>query len=266
MLTKFRPLLLGQALTLATIVAASPAESQITRDSRFVFGADVGVQMTINTRLDTVDFELFGETSRFTAAQELGRGTVYGVGGATRAWKRLGVGVYLSRVRTVSAATVEAHVPHPFFFEFPRFASAQVDRLVHRESALHVHGQYWLPIGSQLLLTLSAGPTFFGTSQDLVSEITTAEHGFPFEEADIASHTTQELKATAAGFNMGVDVAFFGLRQLGFLRSFETLDHVGVAFSLRHSRATSAVEFKGRKQPALELGGTHAMGGIRVAF
>ena len=266
MLTRFRPSLLVRALTLAIIVTAAPAEAQINRDSRFVFGADIGVQTTINTRLDTVDFELFGETSRFTTAQELGRGTVYGVGGAIRVWQRLGVGVHVSRVRTVSPATVEADVPHPFFFEFPRFASTQVNRLVHRELALHLQGEYWLPIGSQLLLTLSAGPTFFDAGQDLVSEITTAERGFPFEEADIIVRETQKLKATAAGFNMGVDVAFFGLRQLGFLRGFETLDHVGVAFALRYSRATPGVEFKGKSQPALELGGTHAVGGIRFAF
>ena len=266
MVKRFRLARLLRALTLATVVAASPAEAQVTRDSRFVVGADIGVKTTINTRLDSVDFELFEETSRFNTAQELGRGTVYGVGGSARVWKRLGVGVYASRIRTASTATIEADVPHPFFFEFPRSASAQVGRLIHRELALHLRGEYWLPIGNQLLVTLSAGATYFDASQDLVSEITTAERGFPFEAVDIASATTQELSTTATGFNVGIDAAFFGLRQLGFLRNFETLDHVGLALALRYSRATPGVQFQEQNQPALELGGTHVVGGVRVAF
>ena len=154
----------------------------------------------------------------------------------------------------------------PFFFEFPRSVTGSAGDLTHRELAIHVQGQYRMPLGDPLSLLLFLGPTRFETRQELVAELTTAERGFPFDEVDIVSHTSQTVSVTGMGYNIGFDLTYFGLRQLGFLGRFEILDRVGVALMLRYSRAAPSVRFAGEFQPALELGGTHALGGLRLAF
>ena len=79
-------------------------------------------------------------------------------------------------------------------------------------------------------------------------------------------HASERISTSAFGYNVGFDLAFFGLRQLGFLETFEILDRVGMGFRLRFGRATPSVRFRGQFQPALELGGTHALAGLRLAF
>ena len=256
----------GVMAILVLTTGVTPATAQVTRSSRFVISGDVGVQTTVNTRTDRASFNLFAETGRFAATQDLGPGTVFDAGFSVRVWKRFGVGLSGSYVETVSAATIDADVPHPFFFEFPRPASGLVTGLKHREGAVHLQGQYWMPLGDRLLLTIFVGPTLFGATQDLVAEITTVERGFPFDEVDVVAHASERVSTSAFGYNIGFDLAFFGLRQLGFLEMFEMLDRVGVGFSLRYGRATPSVRFRGQFQPALELGGTHAVAGLRVAF
>ena len=216
--------------------------------------------------LDRVNFELFAETGRFVATQDLGPGTVFGTGFSVRLWKRFGAGLIFSYVETVSTATIDAEVPHPFFFEFPRPTSGLVAGLKHSERAVYLQGQYWMPLGDRLLLTIFMGPTRFSATQDFVAEITTAERGFPFDEVDIVAHVSEKVTTSGLGYNVDFDLAFFGLRQLGFLESFEIFDRVGVGFMLRLSRAAPSVRFKQQFQPALELGGTHAVGGLRLVF
>ena len=248
----------GVAVFLVLTTGVSTATAQFARDSRFVISGDLGIQTTVNRRTDRVNFELFAENSRFTTTQDLGPGTVFDAGFSVRLWKRFGVGLINSYSGTVSAATIDAEVPHPFFFEYPRLASELVAGLKHREWAVHLQRQYWMPLGDRLLLTIFIGPTFFSATQDLVAKITTAERGFPFDEVDIVAHALEKVTTSGLGYNVGFDLAFFGLRHLE--------DRVGLSFMVRFSRAAPSTRFKGQFQPALELGGMDAVGGLRLAF
>jgi hypothetical protein len=259
--------LVNAGLVVAAVAGALPAEAQVHRDGRFMLSGSAGVQTTVNTRTDRVNFDLFEETGRFAATQELGRTPVYDVGFATRLWKGFGLGGLVSYTSNSSTAIIEAEVPHPFFFDFPRSATGLAAGLNHRELILHLQGQYWIPLGEHILLTLSAGPSLFDAKQDLVAEITTAERGFPFDEVDIGVQTIETVSLSAPlGFNAGFDLAYFGLGGLRIFGSSETLDHLGLAFSLRFTRASPPIGLKGEFQPALELGGTQAAGGVRFVF
>ena len=120
----------------------------------------------------------------------------------------------------------------------------------------------------------------FNVGHDLVTAIETQEVGFPFEQVTLTGHTKERLNQTstppcrtpsptptsAPGVNLGLDVAYFGLRELGFLGGSGRLDHIALAFVLRYSRGTSAVVRDGGFQPSFELGGTHLGAGLRVGF
>ena len=242
------------------------ADAQIHRDAQFVVSANTGIQTTVNTRTDRVNFELFAETGNFAATQILGRTDVYDIGIAGRVWKRFRLGGVAAYTGHSSTATIDAEVPHPFFFEFPRTASGVSTKLGHREWAFHLQGQYWLPLGEKSILTLFVGPSVFNANQELVTSILTTERGFPFDIVNLATDTTEIVSITAMGFNLGFDLSYFGLKQLGVLGKSERLDHLGVAVTARYSRAAPGIELKGQFQPALELGGTQIAGGIRVVF
>ena len=253
-------------------LAGSRAEAQSLADRRVVAGFSGGVQFVKDAFMNAVDFELFQETGRFRASYDITTDTAFDGGIAYRVWKRLGVGVEVSHFYERTTASLEADVPHPFFFSFPRMTTGFAGGLTRREVGVHIQAQYWHVLGDDLLVRAFLGPTFFNVSHDLVSGIVTFEPGLDFnserglDEVDLVDHRSTKTSASAAGFNVGFDASYFGLRNLRFLGSSDVLDHFALAFVLRYSRGTAAIEINGGAQPALELGGTHIAGGVRVAF
>lgn len=248
------------------IGGTSPASAQSASDHRFVVSANAGVQAHSSSRTDVVQFDLHREVGEFRASQALGPYFVFDGGGSVRVWKRLGFGLSVSHARGAATGTFEADVPHPFFFEFDRTATGSLDGLRHREIAYHVYGQFRVPLSTTSLLTLSGGPTYFDASQDLIAAIGTSERSFPFDEVDITSTRVERVSATAWGYNVGLDLAYWGPRFNLFQRL--GLPHrVGVGVGLRYSRAKPDVELGGQRQArALQVGLVHAVAGIRVGF
>ena len=152
------------------------------------------------------------------------------------------------------------------FLIFLRWSYRQSGGLLHREWALHLRVQYWLDLSERLRLTMFAGPSLYDAQQELVAEIAVTEVGFPFSEVQIAETRTQTVSLTAVGYNAGLDVAYFGVRQLRIFGSSEMLDRLALTATLRYNRAAPAIGFEGQFQPALELGGTQVGGGLRLVF
>ena len=248
------------------IGCTSHASAQSAAERRVVLSANVGVQAQSASRTDVASFDLNREVGMLRASQSLGPYLMFDGGGSLRVWKRLGFGVAVSNTQGDATATIEADVPHPFFFEFDRTATASRPRLTHRELAYHIYGQFRVPLSTTTLLTLSGGPSYFDASQELIAEIDTSERGFPFDEVDIVSTDVDRVSATTWGYNVGFDLAYWGSR----LNPFQCLglpDRVGVGFGVRYSWAKPELELRGRRQAqALQVGVVHAVGGVRVAF
>ena len=257
---------IGGAVIGLLLGAASIAGAQVHRDSRFAVGGNVFWQTTANTRTDRVDFRIYEEDGQFAVTQRIPRAPVYDAGIETRVWKGFGVGASVAYTNIVARGTITAEVPHPFFFDFPRMATGETGGLLHREWALHLRGQYWLHLGSRVRLTMFAGPSLYDVRQELVAETAVTEIGFPFNDVGISETRTETVNLTAVGFNAGVDVAYFGLRQLRIFGSSAALDRLALTGTLRYNRAAPAIGFQGQFQPALELGGTQVGGGLRVVF
>ena len=253
-------------IALLTFVAGGAAEAQSPAERRVVVGTSGGVQFVKDAFMNNVAFKLFQEAGKFDANYNITTNTALDGGVAVRLWKGLAAGVVVSHFYNLTTAAIEAEVPHPFFFEFPRTTTGLAGGLTRREVGVHLQAQYWYAMTDWLLVRGFFGPTFFNVSHDLVSTIETAERGFPFQEVDLIGHQTTKVGESAVGFNIGLDASFFGLRRLGFLGDAALLDHVGLAFVLRYSRATAPAELNGVTQPSIELGGTHVAGGLRVAF
>ena len=239
---------------LVVVGATGQALAQPPADLRFVVAASAGVQTRSVTRTDTFSVELFAESGTVGGTQTVAPKTLVDAGLSMRVWERVGAGVAVSSTGVATSADLDALVPHPFFFDFRRMATASAQGLRHRQTALHINGQVWLPVGTSTLVTVSAGPSFFDASQDLVSGIVIQERGFPFDDVDIVGHTVERVSVSAIGYNIGVDVTYF------------LFERVGLGFVARYSRATATVELGGAPQPTLDLGGMQAAGGLRFRF
>ena len=240
--------------TLFILLTDSHVTAQTLENRRLLIGFSGGTQFVKDAVRNEVNFKLFQEMGKFTANYDITTDTAFDASIAVRLYKRIGVGVDVSHFNKLTTAAIEAEVPHPFFFYFPRMTSGTASGITRRELALHTQVQYWPVIANKFLVRGFFGPTIFDVSHDLVSEIITSERGFDFSEVNIVDHRTIKSDKFALGFNIGIDMSYF------------MHDHIGLALVVRYSRGTSDVKIDGQDQPVLELGGTHLAGGLRIAF
>ncbi len=238
--------------------------AQTADEQRVTVGFSGGIQFVKDALKNEVDFELWQETGTFEASYNITKDSAFDGSFAFLLYKRLGLGFNVSHFSKTIAATIDADVPHPFFFSFPRKATGVANNILRRESAIHIQSQYWHTIGDKFLLRGFIGPTIFSVRQDLVSTIQTKERGYDYNTVDIIGHNTLASGGTELGFNIGFDMSYF------------VFDDIALAGILRYSRGTSSVEdqatlrhlsrFSGQGQPPLELGGTHLAAGLRFGF
>ena len=244
--------------------SSSELSAQTVENQRMTVGFSGGIQFVKDALKNEVDFELWQETGTFEASYNVTKDSAFDGSFAFLLYKRMGLGFNVSHFRKTIAATIDADVPHPFFFSFPRKATGVANNVLRRESAIHIQSQYWHTIGDRFLMRGFIGPTIFSVRQDLVSTIQTKERGYDYSAVDIIGHNTLISGGTELGFNIGFDMSYF------------VFDHVALTGILRYSRGTSSVDdqatlrhisrFSGEGQPPLELGGTHVAAGLRFGF
>jgi hypothetical protein len=204
----------------------------------------------------------FGETFTFTENAEQARveiessadsGPGFDVSGGVRLSRHFGVGVGVTRFSRTTPASIEASVPHPFFFEQPRTVTADVSGLKREELAVHIQVRALVPIGRQLELSAFGGPSFYTVRQGVVTDIEYTE-SYPFDAVTFDRAVTTSAEKSKAGFNVGADLAYFFTRQLG------------VGGGLQYSPATVKLGTAAGRTISVDAGGLQVGGGVRLRF
>lgn len=250
----------------ALLAQAGAAHAQVPAEPRLILGTTIGVQFVQDAFSQHIPITLHGEHGEFVSVYNVGTGFAYDLSAAIRVWGPLAVGGELATFGSAAATAIDATVPHPVFVGFARRARGTVDDLRRREQGLHLQGQYWREFWGGLFFRVFAGPTLFRLHHDLVSAIEAAD-GATVDEVRLAGHHTITQSRADFGYNVGFDVSLFGLRRFGLFGSHEMLDRMALAFVVRYSQGTSAIQVSHNTvQPEYELGGIHLGGGLRVAF
>ncbi|MEQ1730967.1 MAG: hypothetical protein ABL982_21570, partial [Vicinamibacterales bacterium] len=217
-----KALLLG---VLATGLAADPAFAQITPPSRVFVSINGAYQVTTNDFADGASKRENGEDGRFDTMYEVKGGPALDIAGGGMVWRRLGVGIGVSRLSVATPAAVTATIPHPFFFNASRTVTGDAPGLKREEFAVHVQLRASAPIGNRFEAMVFGGPSFFQVKQGLVTSVIYAE-AYPFDVATFSSATTTVARRSTVGFNVGGELNFF----------FTT--RVGVGATMQYSDAT----------------------------
>ena len=241
------PLLAAAALA-GAVLAPAAADAQVGGYVSF----NGGTQATSTTFADNIVFPEFHEDADFDTAYGVGGGAVFDAGGGVRLANGLGFGVGVSRFERIDPASIDARIPHPFFFDRPRSLSGSTPDLTRRETAVHLEIRWFAPVADAVEFSVFGGPTFFNLRQHLVTAIT-YEHSYPYDEASFDSASTTALNASAVGFHAGADVGFF------------FSEAVGVGALLRYSAASVDLPADAGAVP-VDAGGFHVGGGLRLRF
>ena len=210
-------------------------------------------QATATTFTDSVGFIEFHEDADFDTDYAVGTGTVFDGGAGVRLENGIGFGVAVSRFERLDPASIDARIPHPFFFDRPRSLTGSEPDLTRLETAVHVEVRWFESVGDTVELAVFGGPTLFNVRQDLVTAIG-FDHAYPYDEASLASATTTSSSASAIGFHAGADIGFF------------FSETVGLGALIRYSGGGVDLPGEGESMVPVDVGGFHVGGGLRLRF
>ncbi len=210
-------------------------------------------QATATTFTDNVGFIEFHEDADFDADYAVGTGAVFDGGAGVRLANGIGFGVAVSRFERLDPVSLDARIPHPFFFDRPRSLTGSEPDLTRLETAVHVEVRWFESVSDTVELAVFGGPTLFNVRQDLVTAIG-YDHAYPYDEASLASATTAPASASTIGFHAGADIGFF------------FSETVGLGALIRYSGGSVDLPGEGEAMVPVDTGGFHIGGGLRLRF
>lgn len=228
--------------------AASPAAAQDDPWGGIRVGVSAGVLPEGSTFTQESDLVQYVEPAPVRAATDKKAVPFVDAGIVVPVHGLLGVHASFSALKTSGAASVEAGIPHPFFFDALRPVSGQVD-MERLEMALH-GGLSVLVFSGPVDIVLSGGPSWFRLRQDLVTEVEFDE-AYPYDEASFRSARVAEANRSALGFHAGADVTWLLSRA------------VGIGALVRYSRAEVDLEASRVEVSGVRVGGLHVGAGVR---
>jgi hypothetical protein len=257
MLMKSRALLFV-SLTFALCGAAEAQTRPVARPAppptiteRVFFSAGMLFQVTSNDFTDTATIRRNAENGRLETSYDVGGGLAFDASGSFLVWRDLALGVGLTLFSASTTTTIDAQVPHPFFFNQPRSVTGEFDG-DRSETAVHIQARWLVPVSNKMLLTIFGGPSFFKVEQDIVNDVEYSE-SYPFDTATFSRAIADTQSESKIGFNVGGDFAYFFSRQ------------VGVGVTAQYSAAT--VEMTVPSGTAdVKAGGGQIGGGLRLRF
>jgi hypothetical protein len=240
-------------------VASSPAFAQNATPRGWLDINVVSLQARQDDQTYAVTTELFDETAAAAAAYPPFSSTTGGdFAGGVRFGPGIGFGAHFNRVSYQYQAGVAISIPHPALFN--RFAadSDVTDPLKRHDNNLDLLVSYDLPTPDSWRIRLFGGPSYFKVKQQMVEDID-FDQAFSLSGVnivDITSSTQREVDASAWGFNVGIDVAYFFTR------------HIGIGGMVRMNRGTVSIaqEPLSGDRAELKAGSTVAGGGVRFRF
>lgn len=262
-LPRIPPALRAPVLAIALLLTGGGADAQPSAEPEAdpaplgparILSLDLGLQVINDAFMNQVDFRQANEPGAFRAHYDVTKHHSFGGAIARRLTRRLGYGVAVSHVSEPTTARIDADVPHPYFFGFPRRADGDIEGLNRREIGVHFQGHYWWTVLGNLRLRAALGPSIFIARQELVSGIETAEVDDNFDRVALADHRSRAATAGSLGLHFGIDGNWF------------VTERLGLGFNVRYSRGTATVRLGLRSSTPLELGGVHVGGGLRMAF
>jgi hypothetical protein len=257
MLMKSRALLCV-SLTFALCGAAEAQTRPVARPAppstvteRVFFSAGVLFQVNSNDFTDTATIRRNAENGRLETSYDVGGGLAFDASGSFLVWKNLALGAGLTLFSASTTTTIDAQVPHPFFFNQPRSVTGEFDG-DRSETAVHIQARWLVPVSDKMLLTIFGGPSFFKVEQDIVNDFEYSE-SYPFDTATFTRAVAASQSESAVGVNVGGDVAYF------------FTPNVGVGGTAQYSGATVEMTLPSGTGD-VKAGGLQVGGGLRLRF
>lgn len=239
--------------TTAQAQTARPVLRESEKTAFLNIGAGYQLGSTDLTRHLVAFEDAYAEEGSIDANYGQSSGFLFDVVGGARVAGHISVGFGITYAKHDEAATVDAHVPHPFVFQTLRDATFTTASLSGQELVLHIPILWTQSFRTATRITIFGGPSIFHVTQEFVTNVTLNEV-YPFDSVTITDTSQSEISDNAFGYHVGAGVTqFFG-------------PTVGVGLDVRYSRASLDFADDANATTTARAGGLQVTGGVRFRF
>ena len=243
---------LGVLATGCLVAPAADAQMRDWEDTAFV-SVNFGYQVGDRSFSETLSATIYDETATYGVNHESGGGGFFDISGGVRVWRNLAAGLGVTRFAATSGAAVTGSIPHPLFYGRPRTGSFYRTDLEHTETGIHLQAVWVVPVTDQIDVSVFGGPSFFNVGQSVITNLTPAEVGAPFDTVAITGASTSTVSERAVGGNVGVDITYL------------VTERYGGGLFVRWAGASVDIPASGGS-PSIDVGGTQFGIGLRARF
>lgn len=243
-----RRFLLGLTL-LAGLSAAGTAQAQ---PARVTLVLDGGGQFPSDAFGQNFTLRKYAEDAPVTTDVKMDVVPFVDAGLRLRVAGGLGIGAIGFSSTGKATGTVDARIPHPFYYGQLRAISGDIS-LDRTETGAHLELSYAATMSPSFGVTVFGGPTYFSVEQALVNDVTYTE-SYPFDTAAYASAPTTAVKETGIGYHAGLELVW----KLG--------RRVGLAGLARYTTADIPLSVASGNSVDLKAGGVQGGLGLRIGF
>jgi len=223
------------------------------QQGRFVISAGGGLAFGSLSWPRTATWTVNQEDARLDASQEAGSGGALEGSLSFRIVPRVGIRATYAQSSRDGSATVQARIPHPFFFGQPRAVTGEVSGLQYEEKDAHFDVEIW-PVIGRFEVVVFAGAALVKVDADLVDRVEYSDE-YPFDEATYRSATTSRVSSDGTiGWSAGIGVVY------------TLAPHWGLSARARYRRASVDLAGSDGSTTALDAGGWRAVGLLRFGF
>jgi Outer membrane protein beta-barrel domain len=218
------------------------------------FAVHIGGQAGSTDLVDRFSFEVYQEQATVDVDQHYGGGLLFNIEGGVRVYPSVFLGLAITRMGNEIDTVVNASIPHPLLFDRPRTAEPLTDTSAeHGETGFHIFGRYVVPVTPALEIGVSAGPSFYRVSHDIVTDVQFQEGAAPFSTVTLTGLTVEDESATIVTFGFGANATY------------RVTDQVGVDGFFRYARGSGDVA--GRSGDVeIDAGGAQFGVGVKFGF
>ena len=241
------------AATLALALPALAPRAAGADDHRFRIGIGGGLALGTVSWSSTSTWEVAREPAELVADYDSGSGpAVEGMLGV-RVTPSFGFRATFGWSQRDTDASIDATIPHPFFFDQPRSVSGQASGLEYSQLATCFDLE-WRPLVGKVSVALFGGLALVRVEADFVERVEFDEE-YPYDEATFRAATTQQGRSDAGvGWSAGASVS----HALG--------TRVTLGLEGRYTRANLELALPGGTTAPIDAGGFQLIAGLAVGF
>jgi hypothetical protein len=236
---------------------AHAAEAQTRRRAptpdRIRLSINAAAQVTSHTLTQDFTVPINVESAPISTSIDPGTAPLFDIGASYRFLSKLALGLSVSTLSRDLDGTLNAKVPHPFFFNMLRPVSGDLSNLQHRETGVHIYAMYFVPISKKLDVGIFGGPSHFSVKQEFATDVDYTA-SYPFDTAAFTGAPTTTISTGATGYNVGADI------------SWKLSRTVALGGLIRFSGASTTVTVESGNELDAKFGGLQTGAGVRLLF